>query len=1028
MAQQQVSGFLHYNSHNGLANQNVQCIAQDSTGFLWLGTTEGLVKYDGYDFVVFRSNATDTTTLSCNNITAILPLSATELLVGTYDCGLNLFHTQSNKVERIQSQNIASTQENKLRTLSLHQDNENRIWLGLNDGQLYQFDRKTKQIHLIKAKPLNGSASFAFCHGFSEHLNQPNQLWIATLSGLVLLNKTDYSYQLFRTSDHKPDVNPVFNRTRYPVQLNEQSIWMGSWGGGLAQFDLEKQTWRHFLIDSTPPLNGGKNIVMHVLPKSDHELWVATTDSGLGIFNTHTEQFQFVDVENNLKHTGTRLLKTKAQFLYSDNENTLWAGFETGLAVELKSTSLIEKFSIPIPKKTNLKNFNYPFYFLADSLRNGLWIAPFHGDGLYFYSNETRRYTLFEVNSEVLFPRGLVWNASGKILLLTADAFWQFDPAKAQFSAAACPDTIQIHTYGGYQLMRATNGKIYIGTVRKGVFEWDESNGTVKHYFASAQKETGLLENGPIYALCLDTLGSLWVGSKDGATVVHPGGKKFSYFSYKKGLNHKAFKDVYSIVSASDGTVWMQSVSSGLLVVDPLNKYMQTKGFETGDGLLTNSVYQIGSGPNNLLLIYTSQGLQYINPLTRQSHYFSAETDFPGLPSEWDALQYLQGNTYTSTLNGYYRIPEIAFQFPGKVKTPRISRISVFEKDYPLNQFASDNLQFSYRQNFIRIYFSNFSFTEAHKIRLNYLIKGLSTDTFHTDKGKNDISLTGLAPGNYELLVWASYPESDVCSEVKSIVVVVSPPWWLTWWFISILTLLTLFTLYLIYRYRLKQVRETGNLKRKLAEMENMALRAQMNPHFLFNSLNSVNFYIQNNEPAKASQHLKKFSKLVRIILNNSRNDTVSLEDELEALKLYLEFEEVRFDKHFSYSIEVNSGVRTSDIIIPPLLLQPYVENAIWHGVMQSENGGNVVIQIAGSEDQLQFTIEDDGIGRVKAMELKSKSALKQKSHGMDITNERVRLFNVTHSQSISTEILDLYDKTGNPIGTRVSITYKQNA
>lgn len=1024
-AQQKEPLFLHYNSNNGLAYNNVQSIAQDSAGFMWLGTSEGLVKYDGYNFRVFRYNAADTNTLSCNNITAVLPISANQLLIGTYDCGLNIFNTQTTRATRIYNHRADSGKTTDNRTLSLFKDRQNRIWVGLNDGSLNIFNVEQKKIIPVTPKPLNGSAAFSFCHGFAEHLTNTNQLWIATLSGLVLLNKTDYTYHLYRYADYVPKANPIFNRARYPVQLDDDNVWMGSWGGGVSHYNISKNTWEHFLIDSTPPLTGGKNIVLCTTPKNATELWVATVDSGLGIFNTQTRQYTFFDVENNQKTTGIRALKTYAQYLYTDAQNNLWAGFQTGLAM-YSNASVFEKYSIPIPTKTNLKNLNYPFYFLEDTWRNGIWVAPFHGDGLYFYNNIDQKYTLYQPTKEELLPRGMVWGKNGQILLLTANAFWQFNPDKKTFAKAPVPDSVQIEKHGGYQLVRGKNNKIYIGTSRYGVYQWDENTNHIAHYYHQKNNPNSLLQNGPIYALCIDTLGNLWVGMKNGATVIHNGGERYTHLSYTIGTEHKAFKDIYSIVSAPNGTVWMQSISAGLLAVNPLQNYKVINGFDVGDGLLSNTVYRICKGPDSLIIIYTSQGLQFFNPVTRKSHFFSTQTDFPYKPTEWDALQYINGQVFVSTLNGFYRLGAHHLKLPAQPQQPTISHITVFEKEYPQTAYTPQNINFTYKQNYIRIYFTNFNYTGTKKTRLGYVVKGLSTDTIYTEKGVNDIALTGLAAGKYELIVWANYPESGVSSPASTIKIAILPPWWQTWWFTACIVALFLLLTYGIYRYRLQQAREKSNLKRKLAEMENIALRAQMNPHFLFNSLNSVNYYIQNNEPAKASQYLKKFSKLVRIVLNNSRKNTITLDDELEALKLYLEFEELRFNQHFSYQIQIWQNIHPIDIVIPPLLLQPYVENAIWHGIMQNEKGGVLNISIMGNDDVITFVIEDNGIGREKAGELKSKSALKHKSHGMDITQERIRLFNASHPQSISAEIIDLYNPDQSPAGTKVVITYKQ--
>jgi hypothetical protein len=176
----------------------------------------------------------------------------------------------------------------------------------------------------------------------------------------------------------------------------------------------------------------------------------------------------------------------------------------------------------------------------------------------------------------------------------------------------------------------------------------------------------------------------------------------------------------------------------------------------------------------------------------------------------------------------------------------------------------------------------------------------------------------------------------------------------------------------------------------KATQLEMQALRAQMNPHFIFNSLNSINCFIFQNNKAQASEYLTKFSKLVRLILQNSQEALITLESELESLHLYLELEALRFDHHFEFNIKVNDDLETDLIKVPPLIIQPYTENAIWHGLMHKEEKGNLEIELFQQGDFLCCKITDDGVGRKKATEIKSKSAATHKSMGMQITASRI--------------------------------------
>jgi sensor histidine kinase YesM len=220
-------------------------------------------------------------------------------------------------------------------------------------------------------------------------------------------------------------------------------------------------------------------------------------------------------------------------------------------------------------------------------------------------------------------------------------------------------------------------------------------------------------------------------------------------------------------------------------------------------------------------------------------------------------------------------------------------------------------------------------------------------------------------------------------------------------------------------RQHIRQLEQS--FEQQLAEIQMMALRAQMNPHFIFNCLNSIQLYTTSNDAAKASDYLNRFSQLIRLVLENSRSERVTLANEMEALRLYLEMEAMRFKDKLRFTIEMDTNLDSDLIEIPPLLLQPYVENAIWHGLMHKPEGGMVGVKVEPmSEDYLRITIADNGIGRAKATELKSLSATRHKSFGMKVTGERISLINRLYQTHTKVQVHDLTDAQGNAAGTEV--------
>jgi len=263
----------------------------------------------------------------------------------------------------------------------------------------------------------------------------------------------------------------------------------------------------------------------------------------------------------------------------------------------------------------------------------------------------------------------------------------------------------------------------------------------------------------------------------------------------------------------------------------------------------------------------------------------------------------------------------------------------------------------------------------------------------------------------------------------------------LKWAFIIGLLLMALAAVIIYRNLSLKRKNENlesekrqSELQNKAIDLEIQALRSQMNPHFIFNCLSSINRFILKNKTEEASDYLTKFSRLIRMVLNNSKQSFISLEDELETLRLYLEMERLRFKNSFDYSFTYTNPVDANNIFIPPLLLQPFAENAIWHGLMHlneqagKQKKGFLSFDFSAVEKFLICVITDNGVGREQAELLKSKSAEKQKSMGLKITTERLSLLNNNSNEQTFFTMEDLVDENGNTTGTSVhlKIFYKE--
>jgi ligand-binding sensor domain-containing protein len=292
------------------------------------------------------------------------------------------------------------------------------------------------------------------------------------------------------------------------------------------------------------------------------------------------------------------------------------------------------------------------------------------------------------------------------------------------------------------------------------------------------------------------------------------------------------------------------------------------------------------------------------------------------------------------------------------------------------------------------------------------------------DNGR--LSFNNLAPGDYELSVRGGNKLTGNFTPADKLLITVHPYWWQSPGFRALVGLLLLALVAMAVRLRIRAIRRESAFREKIAQTEMQALRAQMNPHFIFNSLTSIENFIMMNERRLASDYLSKFARLIRMILDSSRSELVPLSKDLEALQLYVDLEQLRFDSKFSYRTEIDPVLQEGDYRVPPLLIQPYVENAIIHGIGNSDRKGLVVcVKVFAEEDHIHFMIRDNGIGRRRSAELNRLNRPYHRSIGLGITEDRIHIFSRQQGSDGSVRITDLVNSEGQAAGTQIDVIIK---
>ncbi len=338
------------------------------------------------------------------------------------------------------------------------------------------------------------------------------------------------------------------------------------------------------------------------------------------------------------------------------------------------------------------------------------------------------------------------------------------------------------------------------------------------------------------------------------------------------------------------------------------------------------------------------------------------------------------------------------------------------------NYRTAENLMFNYNES-INIQLEAIYYKAFGNFSFNYKLKPIHKE-WQTQKAQNnELNFYTLPAGNYEVI--AEINDKNILPTEQRIQFQINKPFWQKWWFTAILTLFFLLIIVLIYKFAVYRTQKRQNLKEELATSQLTALRSQMNPHFIFNVLNSIQGLMYSNQKGKANDYMGKFSELMRNILDNSEKRYIALEDEIYTLKLYIELEKSRFeDKNFRYSLLVDKGLDPSEIQIPSMILQPFVENAIKHGLMHKR--GQKLLEVNFRQKNpsiLSVEIKDNGVGIKLASEINEKIK-KHKSFATNAINKRISLMNKLSESLISIKVTDLTTDKTHSLGTLISIDF----
>lgn len=1005
--------FKNLTIEDNLPSSKIFDIAQDSSGLYWIATLEGLAKYDGHkvypiaDYNLYNYN------ILHQYITSLYVDDFEQLWIGTFSNGLWVLNLRNGNLTKTEQVKVNNIEVNQSRVLKILPFAKNELLISTNEGYPFLIDihtKKTTNFSFIPAKD-NQYQNINLWHinDCLPHKSLPNNYWITTDKGLTLYNNTNKTYQLFPYNKQiSINQKTLQQQTKEIYYANENELWISSWGAGILHFSINTNEWKEYLFNDLQPRDGAKNIIQYLLPKSDTELWIATNDYGPGIFNLQTKKFSFYNSKGLQEGSCLKGFATK---IFKDKFKNIWFVIENqGLSMMNSNQQFIKKVSMP--QSSIPENYNTVYSVLAvkEIDTNSLLIGFRESPVMYLYFPFINKWQTITFpkpysNTKVAVTNIFYWQPNQFIVTTFNHGIFIYHSSTRQLKQVAISGLSNVGLYRG-SLM---NDKIYIGTKQLGVIEIDLKE---NKFIKILTQHATIINNRPLITY-LDSKSRLFIGSATGFTVRETNGSTFAISGLEK--NYEMFKQIENFAEDNEENIWIASSISGIIKTNIVNGEVRIlKQFNKNLGYKISEPYNIHFEAPNTIWSISESGIIRINTQTNSVTYLDRHNGLAVDASYQRLFPVSDKKLYVASGRNLFSVYTADFEQNDNAKLV-ISNLRINQKSV---WYASNTiLELEPSKKFISIFVSSINQNNS-----KYFYRVNSNNQWVEARG-NEIILNDLPHGNYNIEI--GFSNNQLLPQFASITVPIKikPIIYETLLFkIAILTVIILI-IYWFYKLKVLSIKKQEQLKssysNQILQLEANLLRSQMNPHFLFNSINSIKLLLHKQESKIAIIYLNKFSKLVRSILNYSREEMISLNDELDTLENYINLEQLRMNNSFKYNINVDEAISVNEIMIPPLLLQPFVENAIWHGLKNIEQGTLNVSVSKHSNNEIKIIIEDNGVGRSKDINLN------KKSFGTSITQERVDLFNKNNISKIEISYIDKLNQNNNPSGTIVVVVLK---
>lgn len=800
--------FTRINSSDGLSQNSVQCMLKDKYGFMWFGTQDGLNKYDGYSFTVYRYRRNDPASLPANNITALYQDKDGYIWIGTRIGGLSRYNQKTDSFTNFKEKRGDNSSISSNRITCIYEDRQSRLWVGTESG-LNLFNKKTRKFRRFLKKSAAGGLSNLLVYTIFQDYR--GRIWVGTSKGLNLLDNKKGTFMHFYYS--RTDKNSLSNNSVNVIEEDgSRQLWIGT-GAGLNLLDRKTGKFLRFNAESDNNTSYGSNPINCIAKSSGDRLWVGT-ETKLHLFDTRKRVFVPIN-----KSAGNKnwIPDNGIYSILEDPQGILWVGTASeGVNKYDKNLSFFPSYKASNGNENNADNIVRAF---AEDASGNLYIGT---DGGLQYFNRSRGTFTFYRHAHT--KNSLTSNYISVLLKdKESDLIWIgtydtgidcFDPRKRTFRHyKAGKGEFDINSVAVYALMDDSKGKIWIGTDGGGVNVLDKKTGAIEKYVHNPHDKNSISDNS-IQALCKDRDGNIWVGSySSGINIVNPETKKVTRLnSQNSGLSSNVVSALYE---DKNGSMWVGTMEGGVNLFNPRTK--RFKSYTEQEGLINNVINYISGDKQGRIWLSTNQGITCFDPEKETYRNFNVHNGLQSHEFNVGAgLKARNGDIILGGVNGFNIFHPASLARNTNIPSVVLTDFQLFNrkvvvgaKNSPLKEsiLGAKEIRLSHSQSVFTLGFAALGFTIPQKNQYAYILEGFDKDwSYAGDERK--ATYTNLNPGTYIFRVRACNNEGVWNNKGTSIKIVILPPFWMTWWFRLSLIVLILFGAWSFYRFRMDRVKK----------------------------------------------------------------------------------------------------------------------------------------------------------------------------------------------------------------------------